>query len=99
LRALNADNGKTAAIWVTPLPRLDPSVARYFDLQTGKIRREVRYDFLEKGGLAAGAKEESWLRQVVRNYDANTGNLKSEGSFARWEAHSSRSKSSDRVRT
>lgn len=69
--ALDADSGKTAAVWVS---RPDvgatssPSVVRYFDLKTGGLRREERYDLLETGGLAAGAKQERWLRKLVRTY-------------------------------
>lgn len=82
--ALNADNGKTATIWVSRFdrsPASTPSVVQAFDPKTGRMRREERYDLLENGGLAAGAKEEQWLRKVVRTYDPKSGKLKAEEVF------------------
>ncbi len=82
--SLNADTGKTAGIWVSRFESTwpsDPAVIQYFDLQTGKVRREERYDFLEKGGLAVGSKAEQWLRKIERNYDASTGKLQAEAVF------------------
>jgi hypothetical protein len=82
--ALNADTGKTAAIWVSRFEKATPSevsVIHYFDLQTHKVQREVRYDFLEKGGVAAGGKEEPWLRKIERTYDAESGKLQAEAVF------------------
>lgn len=79
--ALDADSGKTAAIWISRLdlaPTSTPSVTQYFDLNTGKVQREERFNLLEKGGLAVGAREERWLRKLVRTYDPNTGELKDE---------------------
>jgi len=69
--ALDADTGKTAAIWVTRMdlgPTSTPSVVQYFDLKTGARRREERYDLLETGGKAAGGKEERWYRKLERTY-------------------------------
>jgi hypothetical protein len=84
--ALDADTGKTAAIWVSRVdasPTATPSVVQYFDLKTGKVRREERYGLLEKGGLAAGAKEERWLQKIVRTYDPKTSQFEGEEVF-RW---------------
>jgi hypothetical protein len=83
---LDAESGKTAAIWVSLLdkaPTASPSIVQYLDLQTGGIRREELYDFLESGGMAAGAKEERWLRKIVRTLDPDTRRLKQEDVF-RW---------------
>jgi hypothetical protein len=79
--ALNPDNGKTAALYVIRFDKSDPSVIRYFDARTGTIQREERYDYLDKGGLAAGGKQDAWLRKLVRNYDAGTGKPKAEEVF------------------
>ena len=82
--ALDADSGKTAAIWVTIMrlgPTSTPSVIQYFDQKTGKVRREERFDSFESGGLAAGGKEERWYRKLVRTYDPNTSQLKAEEVF------------------
>jgi hypothetical protein len=82
--ALNADDGKTAAVWVSRFdsgPTSNPAVVQYFDLKTGRIRREERYAWFEKGGLAAGGKEEGWLRKVLRTYDAQSGQLLAEQVF------------------
>lgn len=84
--ALDADTGKTAAIWVSKdgvAPTATPSVVQYLDLETGKVRREERYILVEKGGLAVGANEERWLQQLVRTYDSKTGQLEGEDVF-RW---------------
>jgi len=70
--ALDADTGRTAAVWVARMdlgPTSTPSVVQYFDLKTGARRREERYDLLETGGKAAGGKEERWYRQIVRTCD------------------------------
>jgi hypothetical protein len=63
------------------MDRSDASVIQGFDPKTGKLGREERYDFLEKGGLVAGAKTEQWLRKVVRTYDVDTGKLRTEEIF------------------
>jgi hypothetical protein len=79
--ALNADNGKTAAISISRFgvsPESSPSLVQCFDPMTGKVRREERYDVLEKGGLAVGSKTEAWWRKTVRTYDAETGKVVSE---------------------
>jgi hypothetical protein len=79
--ALEADSGKTAIIWVSIMrlgPTSTPSVVQYFDMKTGKVRREERHDLFHSGGLAVGASEERWYRKLVRTYDANTSELKGE---------------------
>ncbi len=79
---LDAATGKTNAIWVTDrldlYPMASPAVIHYFDGKTGKVLREERHDFQKTGGLAAGAKEEKWIRITVRTYDPGTGKLMTE---------------------
>jgi len=82
--ALDADSGKTAAIWVSEMrlgPTSTPSVVQYFDLKNGRLRIEVRFDLLEKGGVAAGGKEERWYRKLVRTYDAEAKRVEKEETF------------------
>jgi hypothetical protein len=84
--ALDADSGKTAAVWVSQPdrgPTSTPLVIHYLDLKTGSVRREERYDLLETGGLAAGAKEERWFRKLVRIYAPGTSEPTAEQVF-RW---------------
>jgi hypothetical protein len=84
--AFDADTGKTAAIWVSRMdlgPTSTPSVVQYYNLETGKRRREERLDLLDKGGLAAGNREERWLRKLVRTYDADGKRALKEETF-RW---------------
>jgi hypothetical protein len=86
---LDADTGKTAAIWVSGRmdlgPTSTPSVVQYYDLKTGKRRCEVRLDLMEKGGLAAGNHEERWLRKLVRTYAAD-GQTTTKEELLRWTA-------------
>jgi hypothetical protein len=56
----------------------DATVVHFYDMKSGKLRREERMDFLATGGKAAGAKEEAWLRRIVRTYDLLSGKLQSE---------------------
>jgi hypothetical protein len=84
--ALNADTGEPAAVWVSNFdqsPHSTPAVVQTFDPKTGRLRREERFDFMKTGGLALGAKEESWLRKIVRTHDAQTGKLVKEETL-RW---------------
>ena len=76
--AMDAESGKTVAIWVSRIdlgPTSTPSVIQFFDVKTGKIQREERFDSLASGGLVAGAKTENWLRKTVRTPDPATGQL------------------------
>jgi hypothetical protein len=75
---LDSDTGRTASVRFCDANKSDPSVIHFYDLATGKLRREERFDFLKTGGRAAGADTEDWLRQVVRTYDPASGKLKGE---------------------
>lgn len=75
---LDSDTGRTASVRVSDANKSDPSVVHFYDLATGKLRREERFDFLKTGGRAAGADTEDWLRQVVRTYDPASGKMKGE---------------------
>jgi hypothetical protein len=84
--ALDADTGKTVAIWVSRMylgPTSTPDVVQYFDLKNGRLRVEVRFDLLTRGGKSLGAKEDHWLRKLVRTYDADGKTLLNEEIF-RW---------------
>ncbi len=82
---LDADNGKIAAImvsrWLDRGPMSTSGVVHYLDTRTGRLRREEQYEVLERGGIAAGAEEEKWLRKLVRTFDPGTGALKSEETY------------------
>jgi hypothetical protein len=73
-----------SAIWISRLdlgPTATPSVIQYFDQRSNAVRREERYDSLERGGRAAGAEEERWYRKLVQTYDPKSGKLKKEETF------------------
>jgi hypothetical protein len=80
VHVLDAETGKTASVRVSqPTASTgDATVVHFYDMKSGKLRREERMDFLATGGKAAGAKEEAWLRRIVRTYDLLSGKLQSE---------------------
>jgi hypothetical protein len=79
VHVLDAETGKTASVRVSKSANtVDAAVVHFYDMKTGKLRREERSDYLPAGGLAAGAKEEAWLRRIVRTFDLQSGKLKSE---------------------
>jgi hypothetical protein len=79
VHVLDAETGKTASIRVSKSANtVDAAVVHFYDMKTGKPRREERSDFLSTGGLAAGAKEEAWLRRIVRTFELQSGKLQSE---------------------
>ena len=83
--ALDADTGRTAAIWVAVRldvgPTSTPGKVRYYDTKSGRLRREEMYEGLEHGGIAAGNEKEEWFRKLVRTFDPATGELMSEESY------------------
>jgi hypothetical protein len=80
--AYDVDTGKRAAARVALLQDSDVEcVFRAYDLKSGKVRREHRYDWLETGGKAVGAKTDSWLRRVERTFDVTTGRVTREEAF------------------
>jgi hypothetical protein len=82
--ALDADDGKTATIWISKIhlgPRASPWIIRHFDSQTGKVKTEERFEHVSTGGLQAGSNEERWYRQHVRTFDPATGVVKTQADF------------------
>lgn len=78
---LDADTGKIASIRVSPMrvsPMSTPAVIQYFDLDLDRVKREERFDLLQQFGIAVGASEERWYRQVVQVFDPTTGTLTDE---------------------
>jgi hypothetical protein len=66
------ETGKVLAKWVR-VPE-NPYVAlvnRAYNPDTGKATFEQRFDFLDTGGKAAGAKTENWYRKIERTLDAS----------------------------
>jgi hypothetical protein len=84
--ALDADTGRTAAIFVSN--RLDlgpmatpPGVVQYFDAKSGRVKREERIDWMPTGSLNAGGYDPGFLRKIVRTLDPATGEVKDEKTY------------------
>lgn len=78
---LEAETGKTVSVRVSRPDSADANVVHFYEINTGKIRREERYDYMETGGKAMGADKEGWLRKLTRQYDLATGKLLLEETF------------------
>ena len=70
----DADTGRRVSAQVSKFQqgRAEPRLVLY-DLKTGNVRMERAFQWMPTGGIAAGAKKESWLRKIVRRYDPKTG--------------------------
>jgi hypothetical protein len=68
----DTETGKRLAAWVR-LPQVSQVelVDRRYDPASGKVQFELRYDFLQTGGKAAGAKAEEWYRKIQRTFDSS----------------------------
>ena len=67
--AFDVDTGRRAAVWVSGYQQgYVERVFRAYELATGKVRREHRFDWAPEGG-----KREGWLRKTVRTFDTATG--------------------------
>lgn len=78
----DADTGRRITVAISKLqgPQVE-LLLRVYDLKTGKVRWERTSEWMLTGGLAVGAKKESWLRQIVRTYDLKTGRKAGEEVF------------------
>lgn len=76
------ETGKRYAAWVS-LPQVSSVelLHREYDPESGKPRREDRFDWPQTGGKAAGAKTENWYRKVSRLFDPATGKVTKEEVF------------------
>ena len=78
---LDPETGKKFAVWVRlPQESNVQLVNRAYDMESGKMTLELRFDFLTTGGKAAGAKTEDWYRKIERAFDA-TGKVTKEETF------------------
>jgi hypothetical protein len=82
---LDADSGKTAAIWISHQldlgPTATPGVVQYLDTKSGRVKREERCDWMPTGHPDAGGRDPGYLRKVVRTFDPVTGELQEEAIY------------------
>lgn len=94
LYMLEPTTGKTLSIRIAQ-PHLNPIAddkhlmfIQHFNAKTNKLIYEMRITDQKTGGQAVGAKTDHWVRKTTRNYDPNTGQLKTEKTFrvtGKWE--------------
>jgi hypothetical protein len=56
-------------------------VHREYVPDSGKVKREDRFEFPQTGGKAVGAKTEAWYKKTSRVFDIATGKVTSEEVF------------------
>src|SRR5262249_35450190 len=80
--AYDPETGQRVAVWVSAhQDPYDDLVHRDYQPKTGKLRREDRFEWLAKGGRAAGASGERWWRKTARKFDLKTGQVTREEIF------------------
>jgi len=80
--AYDPETGQRVAVWVSVHQGAYVDlVHRDYQPKTGKLRREDRFEWLAKGGRAAGALEERWWKKMARTFDLKTGQVTREKIF------------------